>query len=74
MYCDTNNLSLSHSQLTKEMLDSHQRCPYPQMVVLKVTKAPDSSSCSPSIPVYIMGIWEREEFILNPRLRQSCKL
>ena len=71
MYCDY--LSLSHSQLTKEMVDSHQRYPYPQMIVLKVTKAPDSSICSPSIPVNIMGIREREEFILNPKLRQSCK-
>ena len=69
-YCDT----ITHSQLTKEMVDSHQRYPYPQMIVLKVTKAPDSSSCSPSIPVNIMGIKEGEmKFILNPKVRQSCK-
>ncbi|CAI8003623.1 hypothetical protein GBAR_LOCUS3697 [Geodia barretti] len=58
--------------LTKEMVDSHQRHPYPQMILLEVEKSATSSTISPSIPVEIVGIREPgERFILKPKLRQT---
>ena len=54
------------------MVDSPQRHPYPQMIMLEVEKAPTSSTLSPSIPVDIVGIREKgERFILKPKLRQT---
>ncbi|CAI8041713.1 hypothetical protein GBAR_LOCUS23152, partial [Geodia barretti] len=59
-------------ELTKDMVDSHQRHPYPPMIMLQVEKAPTSSTLSPSIRVDIVGIREQgERFILTPKLRQT---
>ena len=60
-----------HPQLTKDMLDSHEREPYPPMILLKVERDQFRSSNSNCVPVEIVGITEKgKKFILKPKQRQ----
>ena len=54
-------------QLTKEMLDSHYRLPYPPMIKLDI-EATTQFLFTP-VPVEIMGIKESRKFILKPKIR-----
>ena len=59
-------------QLTKDMLDSYEREPYPPMIVLKVKRNQSQSSNSNCVSVKIVGITEKgKEFILTPKQRQG---
>ena len=61
-----------HPQLTKDMLDSHEREPYPPMILLQVERDQSRSSNSNCVPVKIVGITEKgKEFILTPKQRQG---
>ena len=61
-----NTISL---QLTKDMLDSHQRIPYPPMIKLEIQPT-TLNLRSTEVPVEIVGIREAgKTFILNPKLR-----
>ncbi|CAI8050469.1 hypothetical protein GBAR_LOCUS27719, partial [Geodia barretti] len=61
-------------QLTKDMLDSHQRIPYPPMIKLKIQPTTFNLR-STEVPVEIVGIREaRKTFILNPKLRPGTSL
>ena len=61
-----------HPQLTKDMLDSHEREPYPPMIVLKIEQNRLQSSNSNCVPVKILGITEKgKKFILKPKQRQG---
>ena len=61
-----------HPQLTKDMLDSHEREPYPPMILLKVERDQFRSSNSNCVPVEILGITEKgKKFILTPKQRQG---
>ena len=63
---------LHNPQLTKDMLDSHEREPYPPMILLKVERNQSSSSHSSSVAVEVVGISERgKKFILKPKQRQG---
>ena len=63
-----------HPQLTKDMLDSHEREPYPPMIVLKVKRNQSRCSYSNCVPVKIVGITEKgKEFILTPKQRQGSR-
>ena len=63
-----NTISL---QLTKDMLDSHQRFPYPPMIKLEIQPT-TLNLRSTEVPVEIVGIREAgKTFILNPKLRPS---
>ena len=54
------------------MLDSHEREPYPPMIVLKVERNQFRSSNSNCVPVKIVGITEKgKKFILKPKQRQG---
>ena len=63
-----------HPQLTKDMLDSYEREPYPPMILLKVERNQSRSSNSNCVPVKIVGITEKgKEFILTPKQRQGSR-
>ena len=60
-------------QLTKDMLDSHQRIPYPPMIKLEIQATIINLDLTlDPVPVDIVGIGEAgKQFILNPKLRPS---
>ena len=63
-----------HPQLTKDMLDSHEREPYPPMILLQVERDQFRSSNSNCVPVEIVGITEKgKKFILKPKQRQGSR-
>ena len=63
-----------HPQLTKDMLDSHEREPYPPMILLKVERDQFRSYNSNCVPVEIVGITEKgKKFILKPKQQQGSR-
>ena len=63
-----------HPQLTKDMLDSHEREPHPPMILLKVERDQFRSSTSNCVPVEIVGITEKgKKFILKPKQQQGSR-